>query len=152
MLNLYEELRRVIGALDAARVPYALAGGLAVSIYAEPRATQDIDVLVAPEDLDRVTAAVSPLGYARAGSPMRAAGGRLAIQRFIKIEGTDLLPLDFLLPIDPALSYVLADRVSLEVEGGALWVVGIKSLRDLKRLRGSMQDRADLEALGEESP
>ena len=32
--------------LDAAGIPYAVAGGLAVSIYTVPRATKDIDVLM----------------------------------------------------------------------------------------------------------
>ena len=46
VLDLYAELRRIVAALDAAGVPYALAGGLAVSIYTTPRATEDIDLLM----------------------------------------------------------------------------------------------------------
>lgn len=45
MIDLYEELRRVIEALDAASISYALIGGLAVSIYTAPRATEDVDPL-----------------------------------------------------------------------------------------------------------
>ena len=65
-------------------MPYALAGGLAVSIYATPRATQDIDLLVAVSDLDRVVALLGPLGFRRAGRRMTVAGGRIEIQRLIK--------------------------------------------------------------------
>ena len=46
VLDLYAELRRIVAALDAAGVPYALAGGLAVSIYTTPRATEAIDLLM----------------------------------------------------------------------------------------------------------
>ena len=56
MLDLSRELRDVAAALDAADVTYALAGGLAVSIYTAPRATQDIDLLLA---LTRLTPAPS---------------------------------------------------------------------------------------------
>lgn len=152
MLNLYEELRRVVEALDASGIRYGLAGGLAVSIYTSPRATEDIDILIGQGDLERASTALSPLGFTKAGAALRVAGGRLAIQRFVKIRGADLLPVDFLMPVDPGLSRMVEDRSAVEVEGGRVWVVGIKGLRELKRLRGSPQDRADLEALGPEDP
>ncbi len=151
MFDLYTELRRLVETLDAAGIAYAVAGGLAVSIYTVPRATEDIDVLIARHDLERASTALGPLGFERAGQPMKVSGGRLEIQRMIKIEGRDLLPIDFLMPGDPMLQPVLADRVSVEWEGRRIWIVGLRSLRELKRLRGSAQDRADLEALGPET-
>jgi hypothetical protein len=83
---------------------------------------------------------------------MRVAGGRLDIQRLIKIDGTDLLPLDLLLPLDSELVGILAARTEVLWEGTRLWIVTLPGLRSLKRLRGSAQDRADLEALGPDSP
>jgi hypothetical protein len=81
---------------------------------------------------------------------MPVAGGRLEIQRLTKIEGTDLLPLDLLIPTDPALTALISDRASLTLEGQQVQVIGLAALRTLKRLRGSALDRADLEALGPE--
>jgi hypothetical protein len=152
VLDLTRELRDIASALDATGAMYALAGGLAVSMYAAPRATQDIDLLLAVSDVDRATVALQPLGFRLAGRPMRVAGGRMDIQRLIKIDGADLLPLDLLLPMDAELAEVLADRTQVPWEGTRLWVVTLPGLRRLKRLRGSAQDRADLEALGPESP
>jgi hypothetical protein len=83
---------------------------------------------------------------------MRVAGGRLDIQRLIKIAGTDLLPLDLLLPLDSELVGILRARTEVRWEGTRLWIVTLPGLRSLKRLRGSAQDRADLEALGPDSP
>ena len=150
MLDLYTELRRLVEALESARIPYALAGGLAVSIYTTPRATEDIDLLMDRADLARVVTVLEPLGFWRAGPPMQVAGGRLEIQRLTKIEGADLLPLDLLLPVDPDLIVILETRVAVNLEGARLWVIGFEGLRTLKRLRGSAQDQADLEALGPE--
>ena len=147
-MDLYAELLRVVEALDRAGVGYALVGGLAVSIYAAPRATEDIDLMLTAEDLDRATRALEPLGFRRAGSPMRVAAGRLQIQRLIKIEGRDLLPLDLLVATDEALAASVGGRQQLAVEGRPVWIIGVEGLRRLKRLRGSAQDRADLEALG----
>jgi hypothetical protein len=151
VLDLTRELREIVIALDGAGVVYALAGGLAVSIYATPRATQDIDLLLAVSDLDPAIASVHGLGFRVAGRPMRVASGRLDIQRLLKIDGPDLLPLDLLLPRDPELAGILSDRTGVAWEGTRLWIVTVEGLRSLKRLRGSAQDRADLEALGEES-
>ena len=149
-LDLYAELRRVVEALDSAGIPYALAGGLAVAIYATPRATEDIDLLLAREHLGLAIARLERLGFRPAGVPMRVAGGRLDIQRLIKIEGSDLLPVDLMLPSDPELDGILSDRRGIEWEGQPIWVVSATGLRRLKRLRGSAQDVADLEALGPE--
>lgn len=150
MLDLYRELRRIVETLDAAGIAYALAGGLAVSIYTAPRATEDIDILIARADLDRAVGALQPTGFRPAGRPMPVAGGRLEIQRLTKIDGADLLPLDLLMAVDPTLAALLTDRVSLALEGRPVWVVGLGALRTLKQLRGSALDRADLEALGPE--
>ena len=152
MVDLYAELRRIVAALDAASVPYAVTGGLAVSIYTTPRATEDVDLLLARPDLERAMTAVGRLGFQAAGAPMAVAGGRVAIQRMIRIDGADLFPLDLVMPIDPALAHLLADRRPVPWEARELWVVGLRALRVLKALRGSAQDRADLESLGPDTP
>jgi len=48
-MSLTEFLHRVIGILDEAGVPYMLTGSLASAFYAIPRATQDLDVVIATE-------------------------------------------------------------------------------------------------------
>ncbi|MES1164372.1 MAG: hypothetical protein ABUR63_01335 [Verrucomicrobiota bacterium] len=39
--------RRVVGALDSAGIPYMLTGSFASSFHGAPRATQDIDIVIA---------------------------------------------------------------------------------------------------------
>ena len=58
MLDLYEELRKLITAFDERRIDYALCGGLAMAVYDHPRATIDIDLLILAESLDQVLAIV----------------------------------------------------------------------------------------------
>lgn len=64
------ELRRVVAAFDADRIPALLTKGadLAYSVYARPdlRPRTDSDVLVAPEDRSRASDALRRLGYAAA--------------------------------------------------------------------------------------
>jgi hypothetical protein len=150
MLNLEDELRQVVDALEAGGIPYAIAGGVAVSIYTTPRATEDIDLLISATDLDRALGTLQPLEFRRGGPPMSVAQGKLRIQRLTKIAGSDLLPIDLLLAGSPQLEEVLRARQQLDWGGKRLWIVSIEGLRALKRLRGSPQDLADLEALGPE--
>jgi hypothetical protein len=65
MPNLYQEFRTVVAALGAARVPYAVCGGIAMSIHARPRATVDIDLLAPPAALMSIDGALAPHGFVR---------------------------------------------------------------------------------------
>ena len=46
MSFLFSELRRVTNDLHQSGVPWCLVGGLATSVYVEPRTTKDLDVVV----------------------------------------------------------------------------------------------------------
>ena len=69
MKELREKALGVSKALRSAGVPHAVIGGLAVAAHVArvdetaQRNTQDLDILLERGDLDRATAALSPLGY-----------------------------------------------------------------------------------------
>jgi hypothetical protein len=147
-VDLYEELRRIVQALNGQHIRYAVVGGLAVSIYATPRATEDVDLLIASTDIDAAVSALSEIGFRLAGRPMEVARGRLRIQRLIKTAGTDLVPVDLLVPQDAELARLLDGTSVVDWRGEPASVITIAGLRALKQLRGSTRDRADLEALG----
>ncbi len=46
MLDLFDEFVALVDALEKARLPYAVCGGLAMAIHGLPRATIDVDLLV----------------------------------------------------------------------------------------------------------
>jgi len=54
-------LTRIVEALDGAGIPYMLTGSLVSSLQGEPRATNDIDLVIdiSPADVARVTEALS---------------------------------------------------------------------------------------------
>lgn len=64
-----QRLYRATAALEAASVPYAVAGGNAVAVWvsrideAAVRNTQDVDVLVRRDDLPRVISALESAGF-----------------------------------------------------------------------------------------
>jgi hypothetical protein len=56
-------LVRAVAALDEARVPYALMGGLASSLIGRNRHTHDIDLFVAPADRERALDVLGRAGF-----------------------------------------------------------------------------------------
>lgn len=74
-LSLPEKIEAIDRQLQARRIDHAFGGALALAYYAEPRATDDIDVNVflAPEDFGRLEDALKPLGIAADEGDARAA-------------------------------------------------------------------------------
>jgi hypothetical protein len=151
MLDLYNEFRELVGALDEQAVDYALCGGMAMAIYDRPRATVDIDLLILTESLERVRAAASALGYTIRGMDMSFAKGAIEIRRVSKIDSETgfVLSLDMLL-VTPEIRDAWDSRVVADWEGGKLSVVSREGLISLKKLSGRPQDLADISALRED--
>jgi hypothetical protein len=151
MFDLYFEFRRLIAALDEERINYALCGGLAMAVYDHPRATVDIDILILSESLDLVIHVAAKLGYDIRGLDMTFSNDAIEIRRVSKIDPVSgqVLSLDLLL-VTPAIQRIWNSRVEADWEDGTLSVVSRAGLIELKRLRASPQDVADIVALEED--
>lgn len=150
MPNLFEEFRAVVLALAAARVPYAVCGGIAMSIHAHPRATIDIDVLAPPDAVAQIAGALLSLGFVRRErAPTRLAKGEVVMHRLVKIvpDDPEVLVLDVIEVIPGATARAWQTRTTAEWEGHPVTVVSRDGLIGLKRLRGSPQDVADITLL-----
>lgn len=148
-MNLVTELHAVENALARAEVRHAICGGVAVTIHGATRSTKDIDILIAPSDLDAALEAVRPLGYKFAALPLVFDEGTARerhVQRVSKIEAGEHLVLDFLLE-RAAFTGLLTNRLEVALPEGPLWVVPREVLLHMKRLAGRSQDLADLEKL-----
>jgi len=140
-MDLVLELAQLTRALDDAGLDYALCGGLALAVYARPRATLDIDLMVEPATLDRIKQTVEPLGFAIAALPMR-------FQRFTKIDpaSSEHLALHLLL-VTPETQTAWDSRIAVDWESGVLKVLSPKGLIALKSLRNSGKDQDDIDYL-----
>lgn len=152
MFDLYAELRKVIAALNERQIDYALCGGLAMAIYGRPRATVDIDILILAESLDLVIPIATKLGYEIRGLDMTFSRGKIEIRRLSKIDkiSGQVLSLDLLL-VTPSIQQVWNSRVEVGWEDGTLSVVSVAGLIELKKLRHSLQDLADIDSLQKDS-
>ena len=148
MIDLVDELRALVGKLDEQNIEYALCGGMAMGVHGFARTTIDIDMLIPADSLDIVTTIAENLGYTIRGKNLSLKDGTIEIRRVSKIDSEtgDLLPLDFLL-VTPQLRAIWNSRIKAEWEGGRLSVVTRDGLVELKQLRNSSQDIADIQAL-----
>ncbi|MBI2505619.1 MAG: nucleotidyl transferase AbiEii/AbiGii toxin family protein [Candidatus Latescibacteria bacterium] len=148
MLDLYEEFRALVGALEQHQAAYALCGGLAMAVYGVPRATVDVDLLVPPEGLAQVVAAAATRGFRLEEKPLLFGGGAVEIRRLVKADPAteDYLTLD-LIVVTPALGPAWASRSTVAWEGGNLRVVSREDMIAMKLLRNSGQDQDDIARL-----
>ena len=146
-MDFFQELKDLVATLETRAIDYALCGGVALAIHGAPRATQDIDLLVRPEDLDRLRQAARDRGFTFESLPMEFSSG-VTIQRFTKlIEGQPFM-LDALL-VSRVLESVWAGRLQASIDGGTVRVVSREGLISLKLASGRPQDIADLKRLEE---
>lgn len=148
-MDLVAELANVSRALDHASVPYAVCGGIAVTIHGHVRATKDIDLLIQPHDRDSAVSVVRGLGYDVPAVPMTFGAGTPAerhVQRVTKLDAGEVMTIEFLL-VGPAYETVWAERESYAWEGTTLTVVSRDGLVAMKRIAGRTQDLADIERL-----
>jgi hypothetical protein len=145
-MTLFDELRALVTALDAAGVEYALAGGLAVAVWGAPRATKDIDLLIQPDSLPTARAAARTCGFTLEALPFEFKDGT-QLQRVNKVDAAgNLLTVDFML-VDKNLAPAWAGRTRLPFAGGDIVVVSRDALIAMKALAGRPQDIADIQNL-----
>lgn len=146
-VDFFQELKSLIDAFDENAIEYALCGGVALAIHGVPRATQDIDFLVKPEDVERLRDIVHRCGFVLESFPMDFASG-ITIQRFTKIIDDKPLMLDALLVGGP-LQGAWERRQTAEIEGGHVRVIARDDLVALKLAAGRPQDLVDVQRLQE---
>lgn len=150
MLELYDEFKAIITALNERGIDYAVCGGLAMAVYGLARATVDIDLLIPAAQFADVKTLVSALGYTIEANPMTLAKGAVEIRRLSKLDAEMgiVLSLDLLL-VTPQVEDVWKSRTRVDWEIESLPVVSREGLIALKSLRGSGQDLDDIKRLQE---
>jgi hypothetical protein len=163
---MWDWLFQFVDPLEEAGLPYAVVGSVASSLYGEPRATNDVDVVI---QIDRTEAArlVAAFPGERFYMPpeevvlvelARTTGGHLNVIALESMTKADFYPLT-----DWERSW-FARRRKMEVSGRAVWFAapeavilhklrffrdggGEKHLRDIRGMLDVSGDRIDAEAI-----
>lgn len=146
-IDLFDETRRLLLALEGRGIEYALVGAVALAVHGVPRATTDIDLLIRPESLEAAAEEARRLEFVFEAQPMRFPDG-MQIRRLSKIVGEETLTLDLLL-VDDNLEEIWASRRRLEASFAGAWVISRDALIRMKTWAGRDQDLADVKRLEE---
>jgi hypothetical protein len=123
-------LFQFIDPLERAGISYALVGSVASSIYGEPRATNDLDMVIqiSPDEAERLVAAFPGEGfYVPPAEVVRTEAGRrhgahLNVIAHGSMTKADLYPL----PVDQL--HWFERRRSIEVDGRKIWVAAPEAI------------------------
>ena len=155
MTSLETALRKVAGELDDSHVPFALIGGLAVSVRTEPRFTRDADLAVALATDAEAEALIHRLrgcGHRIEAILEQEAVGRLATVRLTRSSDSAAPVVDLLFASSGIESEVVADADAIDLLPqftirvacvGHLIALKVLSRDDVER----PQDIVDLRAL-----
>ena len=148
IMNVFEEFRRLVSELEKQGVRYALVGGVAMAFYAEPRFTRDIDLLLDPDDFQKVKGILEKNGYFESASPWTFQNVAIELHRFLKVVNEeDEMLIDILVAKNEEVKKIIQNAVEAESEEGKVMLANKKDLIWLKRTRDSKQDQADIEKL-----
>ena len=146
-MNVFYEFWKIAKVFETERIPYALVGGVAIAFHSVPRFTKDIDILIEPEVLDRVSEVLKSKGYFESTSPRTFKNTKLTMHRFMKIVDGDEMLIDVLVSGTERHSEIVANAVDAESAEVKVKLASKEDLVWLKRLRNSKQDQADIEGL-----
>jgi hypothetical protein len=152
---LEQALIRLAGDLQALGVRWALVGGMAVSFRAEPRTTQDVDVVAAvsgDREAERISRDLTMRGYRplEAQPFLENADGRLNAVRLLApaAVGLETVGVDLLFASSGVEEEIVAAAELREVALGLyVPVARIGHLIALKVLAGREKDRTDARSL-----
>lgn len=149
---LNEDFRDVLRELSAAGAEFVLVGAYAMAVHGVPRATGDIDLLVRPTPVnaERVLQALI-----RFGAPVEAHGltvADLAAPGTVYQLGLPPRRIDILTQISGVeFDEAWRTRITVELEGLEVAVIGREALAKNKRAAGRDKDRVDLNLLAAKS-
>jgi predicted nucleotidyltransferase len=145
-MDLHPDFKDLLAAFGRYGVEYALLGGYAVGYHARPRATKDLDLLIAgtESNLRQVAAALADFG-----APAVAIAGVQTMKRDEIVHfGVPPVRVDLLQAadgIDADVALSRAERALLD--GLTIPVLAIEDLIANKRAAGRPQDLADVSVL-----
>ncbi|MDQ3441170.1 MAG: nucleotidyltransferase family protein [Planctomycetota bacterium] len=141
----HDTLRRITKRLTELQIPYAVVGGMAMFAHGFRRFTEDVDLLVTRESMDRIIEKLEGLGYVQ---PPRTTTKLRDTQSGVKIEF--LISGGFPGEGKP-MPVSFPDPVSVRVDIDGVSYVGLATLVQLKLASGTaahrMKDLGDVQEL-----
>ena len=145
----YDLTRRVLAALNAQGVAYKVFGAVALNLHGLARATQDLDIFVAPEaaNIERLRAALKSV-FADPHIDEITADDLLGEYPAVQyVPPTGEFYIDILTRLGEAFTYDDLEAEVIDLDGVPVTLVTPRMLYEMKRGTVRTKDRADAEAI-----
>ena len=131
-------------------IPYALMGGMAVSVHGIPRPTHDLDFTISidRQRLPELYAATEQLGYSVPDTYESGWVDQVAEMPLVRVRqwlDGKVIDIDLFISESTFQESLLARRMELEVDGNRAWVVSPEDLILLKLIAGRPRDVGDIQ-------
>jgi len=146
-MNIFDEFTEVIKYIEKEKIRYAIVGGVALAFYGEPRFTQDIDMLLDPNDFEKTRRILDQNGYMESAEPWTFKSTPLTLRRFFKPIGNEHMIIDLLIAGNMEHLEIIRNALIAQGEHGIAHVAEKTDIIWLKKQRNSLQDQADIERL-----
>ena len=146
-MNLFDEFFKIVEHFEKGDLQYAVVGGIAMAFHEQPRFTKDIDILILPEDLEKITTVFEGIGFFESSTPWTFKNTNLTLHRFMKVEGEEFLVVDILVGNEEKYRNVVKNALEEKSEKGVVKVANKNDLIWMKKMRNSDQDKVDIKGL-----
>lgn len=145
-MQLFDEFFMIMQVFEKSHIAYTVIGGIALAFYDQPRFTRDIDILIDPDDLEKVSVCLEKLEYHPSVKPFTFNKVALRLHRFTKIVGPDHMTVDILVSTDndARFRHIIENSNDEASQYGTVKIAGKNDLIWLKQIRNSEQDQVDI--------
>lgn len=144
-----EQAKSVFAALESEGVRYVVFGAIAINLLGLARATEDLDLFVAPEreNLERLKTALRMVfdDPEIEGISVEELMGDYPAVQYIPPDGT--FHIDILTRLGEAFAFSDLEAVRLDLDGQPVWVASPQTLYRMKKGTVRPKDWGDAEAL-----
>lgn len=145
----YDLTRRVLAALNEHAVAYKVFGAVALNLHGLARATEDLDVFVAPnaDNIARLRAALRSVFDDPSIDEITAEDllGEFPAVQYVPPTGD--FHIDILTRLGDAFDYAGLEAETVDLGGTPVRIVTVRTLYEMKRNTVRLKDRSDAEAL-----
>ena len=147
---IYQDFLELLRVLERHKVKYAIIGGYAVGIHAEPRYTKDLDLIVEPtlKNGKALLAALDAFG----APTSNLTKDEIAKPGLLYVFGIEPLRVDILNRIKgTSVAEIIKRSIKIKLQNTVMSVASIPDMIKLKKIAGRPQDLVDIEKLLEKN-
>jgi len=144
--ELVDLVRSLVDALEAADLPYALGGAIALAAWSEPRATKDVDLTIFVEE-GELEPAFAALETAGLDVPRGAARAEVEHRGMFVLRSKDGYRVDVFVPSIPFYRLAERRRQRVQLADRDTYVLDAESLVVFKMLFFRAKDLVDVDRL-----